>query len=64
MNRNGINGMSNEMDYINVPYSPQNNINNTQRNLKQKIILFIKGTRHIKNKEVYKTKIYRLITNI
>ena len=52
------------MDYINVPYSPQNNINSIQRNLKQKILLFIKGTRHLKNKQIYKTKIYKNIKNI
>ena len=52
------------MDYINAPYSPQNNINNTQRNLKQKTILFIKGIRHIQDKQIYKTKVYKIIKNI
>lgn len=52
------------MDYINAPYSPQNNINNIQRNIKQKKILFIKGTRHMVDKKVYKTKIYRIVKNV
>ena len=54
------------MDYISIPYSPQNknNLNNSQRNLKQKKILFIKGKRHVKNKEIYITKIYQINKNI
>jgi hypothetical protein len=52
------------MDYINAPYSPQNNINNIQRNLKQKTVLFIKGKRHLTDKQIYKTKVYKNIYKI
>jgi hypothetical protein len=47
-----------------MAYSPQNNINNMQRNIKQKTILFIKGIRHIKDKQIYKTKVYKNIKNV
>jgi hypothetical protein len=52
------------MDYTNIPYSPQNNINYIQRNLKQKTILFIKGKRHLTNKQIYKIKVYKSIKNV
>jgi hypothetical protein len=49
------------MDFINIPYSPnnKNNISNIQRNIYQKKYLIIKGIRNIKDKNIYKIKIYK-----